>query len=874
MSFPEQVHLTDYINIIRRRKWVVIIFLLTAVSLVTAASFLTSPTYKATTQIIIEKQPSPLIRMAEIVSTESRQQDYYQTQYNLLRSRSLAYKVIEDLELWKDFEFNKTEDPDASSSAPGGSGSPRDKEASRSQIEPAIIDWYLSNLQVTPIRGSQLVDVSFLGPSPESITRILNAHAHAFIDKNIQTQRSAAQQALDWLETQLQDQKAKVEAAQRAIYEYKKANNIISLEERQNIVTQKLMELNSTLTRAKAERVAKEAVCNQLEDFSVNNESLFSLPEISRDSVIQNLRGQLVQLRARHLEMATKFGPKHPRMIELNSTVKPLEQEITAEVQRLRKSIKAELDRAVAIEKSIQETLDTQKQAAMAISEKAINYDVLQQQAESNQHIYNILLKQAKEISLTSVMESSNVRIVDKVEVPRFPVKPRIFLNILLAVVLGLFMGTGLAFFFEYMDNTVKTPEDVPRRLGMPVLSVLPYDKSLKGHKTPALPWDADSGTKDKAPLAYPLYDIASRFPASLRLTEQGMCGQVLVVESATMGEGKTTVLANLAMNLARAGLRVLMVDCDLERPALHHLFAIKNEGGLVRAMSRVLSHEIGTGSLSEYSVDDLFFLIALRKRSGELTITNDAQSMTSVFQDGGLLHIENRNNPLANRLGTTLLRGDFITESQLTDALERHQRTGQPLGYILINAGYITQDKLQGPLRLQMEEHLQKLFSWKHGRFVFKPGRVEMYENEKIYFAEEYTQTIRRLGHLAGSRLLESEILSHVTSSREGNVYVLPAGMAASGSNGQVNLPLLAKFLDILKGRFDVLLVDTPPLLDAAGAAPLCALADGVIFVVKAGYLSVKGLNEAKTGLSEAKANIIGAILNEVKVGRQYYYK
>ena len=241
---------------------------------------------------------------------------------------------------------------------------------------------------------------------------------------------------------------------------------------------------------------------------------------------------------------------------------------------------------------------------------------------------------------------------------------------------------------------------------------------------------------------------------------------------------------------------------------------------------------------------------------------------MTAAFQNGRLLHIENQNNPVANRLGIMLLRGGFVTESQLEEAMERHGRTGQPLGYILINAGYITQDKLQGPLRLQMEEHLQKLFSWKHGSFVFKPGRVETYENERINFSEDYTQIIRRLGHLAGSRFLESEILSRIKSSREGNVYVLPAGMASSKSNAQVNLTLLSKYLDILKHRFDVVLVDAPPLLDAAGAAPLSALADGVIFVVKAGHLSVKVLNEAKTGLDEAKAKIIGAILNQVKVG------
>lgn len=679
MSFPQQVHLSDYINIIRRRKWTVIIFFLVVVGLVAVASFMSTPIYKATTQIIIEGQPFPFIGTGDHAANDYKQQDYYQTQYNLLMSRSLAYKVIQDLELWKDVAFNKTEKVHTPFSALAKTGSLPDKGGSKSQIDPMIVDWYSSNLKITPVRGSRLVHISFLGSSPDLIARIVNTHAHAFIEKNIQTQKSAAQKALDWLKIQLQDQKDKVEASQRAIYEYKKANNIISLEQRENIVSQKLMELSSALTKAKTERLAKEAVYNQLKNFSANSESLFSFSEISQDKVIMDLRAQLFQLKAQRSEMGTKFGPKYPNMIDPDLKMKHLEELISGELQRLRKTIKADLDRAVAIEKSIQKTLDAQKQAAMDISEKEINYDVLQQQAESNQHIYDILLKQAKEISLTSVMDSSNVRIVDPAEVPRFPVKPRIFLNILLAVVLGLFMGTGLAFFREYMDNTLKIPEDVMRRLGMPVLGAIPYDKSLKRRKTLALPQDT-SGKGEIVPKGYPLYDIASRFPAVLQLTEQDTSGQVLMVESAVMGEGKTTVLAHLGTSLARAGLRVLMVDFDLYRPALHQILGVKNKEGIVTLMSRVLAHKISVGKLSEYSIDDLFFLIALKKQSGQLTVTNQTQVMTAMFQNGRLLHLQNQDNPIGNRLGTMLLRGGLITEDPLKEALERHQRTGQPL--------------------------------------------------------------------------------------------------------------------------------------------------------------------------------------------------
>lgn len=846
MSLPQQVHLDDYLNIIRRRKWVVIAFFAVVVGMVSTFSFMSTPVYKATTQIIIESQSFPVMGMGDVASKASAEQDYYQTQYNLLLGRGLSRQVIQDLALWKKFL------PDVSEAS---------RETLEDQISPIIVNRYLANLQITPVRGTRLVNISFLSPSRELSARVADAHALAFIEKNIRLQHSVSEQRFDWLKNQIQEQKAKVEASQRALYEYKKANKIISLEERQNIVSQKLMEVNSALTKAKGERIAKQAQYEQLEAYSVKDENLFLLPEIAQDSVVQSLRSQLFQLKDQKAEMGIKFGPKHPKMIELDLRSKQLQREISDEVERLRQLIKGELDRAIALEDSTGQALEAQKKVTISLHEKAINYNVLSREAESNQNIYDILLKQAKEIGLASVFDSNNVRIVENAEVPLFPVKPKIFLNILLAVVLGLFMGTGLAFFVEYMDNTVKTPQDVQQRLGMPVLGAIPYEKSLKNRNTPALPSGRPSGKSHKPYY----YDAGGRLPARLKLDQQGMSGQVLLIESATMGEGKTTVLGNLAVSLGKAGLRVLVTDCDLNRPALHHLFGVRNEGGLSAAMTAILSQDMGSGTSEKCGLSDLFSLIALKKYSGQLTVTNNDQAMTSVFQHGRLLNIENQNNPPENRLGSMLLRGGSLTESQLEEALERNRRTGQPLGYILINAGFITQDQLQGPLKLQTEEHFQKLFSWKHGNFAFDPGVVETYENQRIYFGKDYTPVIHRLSRMAGSRLFEGEILSRVKPTDHANIHLLPAGEADVVHGDFINFALLAKFLEILKGRFDVILVDAPPILDAAGSESISILADGVIFVVKAGHLSMKMLNEAKSRLAETNARIIGAVLNQV---------
>jgi hypothetical protein len=247
---------------------------------------------------------------------------------------------------------------------------------------------------------------------------------------------------------------------------------------------------------------------------------------------------------------------------------------------------------------------------------------------------------------------------------------------------------------------------------------------------------------------------------------------------------------------------------------------------------------------------------------------------MCYVFENGRLFHLQSPDFPFANRLGAMLLRGGFITEGQLKDALERNKRTGQPLGYILINAGYVNQDRLKGPLKFQMEEHLLKLFSWKQGTFVFESGNVvETYVDEKLYFKEDYTPTINSLGHIAGSCLLESTVLSNVKSLNGSNLSLLPAGIEHTKPEGPLNFTLFARFLDILKQHFDVVLVDAPPLLEAIGdTRSFLSLVDGVVFVIKSGHVSVKLAHEATTYIKESKTKIIGAILNQVKTDNTYY--
>ena len=858
VSHSEQVHLSDYLSIIWRRKWIAVVFFISIVCVVSVKTINTKPVFKASTRVFLERDSSFMGRMAK-VDMDPSGNSYNETQYKLLMSRGLAKKVIDDLELRDYLNSIMVEKPDyltlaqkkvkkffkqflpkpkykiANEQKKLPLGNEKDDDVPEAKDK--VVDFYLSNLEVLPVHDASLVDIGFSSFSPKMAAFIANGHALKFIENDTVSQRLASRQALDWIKVQIRDQKFKVESSLQKLnkFKYEKLNPLF-----------------------------------------IEDENALSSPLVEDNPIINELRNRLTNLSISRAELSAKYGPKYPKIVEIDASISQLKQEIKNEIKLTRVTIKTEMDRALAFEENEANQATSSNvldKDGKIITSDVFNYEMLKLEVESEKAIHDILLKQAKELNLTGNLETNNIRVVDKAEVPNRPSEPNVFMNFMMSVVVGLAFGIGLALFFEYMDNTIKTPGDIKQFLGTPVLGMLPYDKSIKRGK-PVLQLENSNGKKRKG-YGYGRYDISGNLSTCLSSMESKTFGQALLVQSATTGEGKTSVLVKSAISLAMGGLRVVMVDADLQRPSLHKLFALKNDGekGLANVMEGIMLYEVRQGTLDKCSVDDIFFMIGLKKHSGQLVVRSDNQVMTAFFEKGRLFYLQSRDVPFANRLGTMLLRGGFITESQLKDALERNQRTGQPLGYILINAGYINQDQLQGPLKLQMEEHLQKLFSWKHGTFAFEPGSIETYEDKRIYFQEDYKPIINRLSRISETRLLERDILSYIHNVSEPNLSLLPAGKPNSRTISTVYfVSLMEKFLNILRDHYDVVLVDAAPILETmCSAKPLFSIVDGIIFVAKSGHVSVKQIKEAGDHLKKANANVVGAILNNVKERNSY---
>lgn len=598
----EQIDLRDYLRVIQKRKWTVITVFAVMVITVIIHAFTATPIYEATTRLIIEKENPNVVSIQEVMAIDASGTDYYQTQYKIIESRRLARKVIKQLHLDKSEEFFPKPKDDFISNLKRSitdtitlikdsivSLLKRDSDVAAKNLEEyeednALVSSFIGRIEVKPIRNSRLVDISFQAKDPVLATKIVNTLANAYINLNLETKLKAAKDAVKWLYNRIEEERKKVEKAEQALLQYKEKYNIITdfSSDTEKITAQKLAQLNAQVVDAESKRVEAETRYNQAIFLQGTPDMLDSIPEVLNNELIRQIKTMEVELYNRMSELSKKYGSKHPQMVAIESELKTLQKRKAQEINRVVNSLRNEYRVALAKENSLKAALAKQKKESLDLNQKAIEYGVLKREAESAKQMYDLLIKRFKETSLTEDMKTGNIRVMDKAEVPRFPVKPRKKLNILLAMIVGLFMGVGLAFFFEYLDNTIKVPEEVKQYLKIPYLGPVPIivtdtDKNPHGRQPPELV--TLHSPKSIASEAY------RGIRTSILFSSAESEPRVILVSSAGPEEGKTISTANLAITMAQSGSKVIVIDCDLRRPRIHKLFDIPRDQGLTNLL-------------------------------------------------------------------------------------------------------------------------------------------------------------------------------------------------------------------------------------------------------------------------------------------------
>lgn len=579
-----------YLEVVLRRKNIIIAFFIIVLISTLISTLMTVPEYRATAKLEISLENPKVVNFDQVVELETKSEEFYETQYLLLKSSSLAKLVVEKLNLAERQELEaKKQKLDiiskALSSVKGLIRStlggikkmivkPSDTETSGAEAALAeiskqdqVINSFLGGLKIEPIGNSRLVEVSYVSNDRKFAADAVNTLANTFIEWILNRKLDATKQGRDFLRKQILQAQENLEQSEEKLNEFAKSNDIVSLDEKMNITYHTFSELNDALAKAETTRLEKESLYKHVLDGNIE-----SLPMIMNDPYIQSLKGEHARANSEYSQLSATFKSGYPKVKELGAKVAELQRKINEAQTSIASSIKSDYEAALKKEETLRESYQKQKTLASALNDKSIEYNILKREIESNESIYNTLLQRLKETEVSSAIKASNIQVVDYAQIPVIPFKPNITLNLLFAIIIGLGGGVLLAFFLEFLDNTVKSAEEVRDKLRLPVL----------GGVFELNPVDSLSSPVEKSFLLDPRSHIAESFRTirtSLLLSTPGKPPRTILITSCFPAEGKTTMSINLASSFAQAGSKVLLLEADLRRPRIGTILGNNGNG-------------------------------------------------------------------------------------------------------------------------------------------------------------------------------------------------------------------------------------------------------------------------------------------------------
>ena len=572
--------LWDYWPIVLRHKWTILSVMLVALLVGGVVSFSTTPIYEAVGRVVINREGADTAGLKNSDASGSDSSDDYMvamdTQTHVLQSDAIAKLVIRRLNLDSDPTF-------AGKGAAPASSTPAAAQAESREIEPhqeaALVAKFHGAMQISSVPRTRLLEIRFSSPDPNLAAKAVNTLIDTYIEQNYKTRLDATTRTSNWLAQQLSELQMKVEESQEKLVRYQKENGILGIDEKENIITSKLDELNKELTAAEGDRMQKESVYRLA---SSGEPDLLS--NIDPSSPLVKLRSQEQDLHRQLAQASVHFQPTYPKVEEINQQLQAVQEDIKAEIKRLATKYEKDYLAALGREKLLRASLENQKTEENRLNESGIEYSLLKRDVESNRQLYEGLLQKLKEAGVMTGLRSSNVRIVDPASAPTTPATPNIPRNLLMSLMVGLAGGLSLAFILESRDNAVHSLEQVRMITALPSLAVIPFSSrnslSLSLTQAKRLPRTAiavASSTRPKSEIA----EAYRALRTSILLSKAGRSAKVLMVTSALPQEGKTTTSVNLAIVLAQQGARVLLIEADMRRAGISQIFHLNSDIGL-----------------------------------------------------------------------------------------------------------------------------------------------------------------------------------------------------------------------------------------------------------------------------------------------------
>lgn len=595
----DSLNLAALLRIVLKHKWLLLLIMMLSGGVAVVRTLLSTPIYRSTVTVQIDRTAARVVSFNNDADREgwSDELTVLKTQYELFRSRSLAERVIAELRLDRS-------DRQAEIAIRGGTaeGTPAAAEANgyfdrivsgyRKLSNPstrneevlskeALVGGFLGSLTVEPVRSSRLVKLHVDNANPELAARIANTTAQAFIAMGLERKMEASSYAKTFLEDQIKQIKAKLEESERKLNRYAQDKEILTLDEKTSVVGQTYTDYAAALSRAEQERIKAEALYAEVKA------NPGAVPAVFESKTVQSYKEQRAKLEIEYQQNLRIYKPDFPKMTQIKAQISEVESQIMAETTAIAAVVKSQYEAAQRQESLIREKLGQTRKLVQTTQESSIDLNLLKREVDTNRQLYDGLLQRLKQIGVSGGVVSNNVSVVDAAEPPLYPYKPNLVFNLQIGLAIGLLVGISGVLVLEFLDDSIKFPDDVERFLGVPLMGIIPFYKEKRGDRD-AIGLQAHSDLRSALAESYRSVRTALQFS-----TPEGAPRRLLVT-STTRGEGKSTSALALAINFAQLGQHVLLVDADMRNPTVHKQLGIPNERGL----SNLLSSDSGAETL------------------------------------------------------------------------------------------------------------------------------------------------------------------------------------------------------------------------------------------------------------------------------------
>jgi capsular exopolysaccharide synthesis family protein len=608
----KEVNLSEYWHMIVKRKWVIVSFTGALVFFTAVFSFLATPLYRSTARLYIEEESSKMLSIDQTFRYQPqviRDSTFFNTQIKLIKSKSLAERVVQRANLLSRPGFGQGDQPKKSLlrsiwSVVTFQWLSTKKKSDEKESDPFVTTnpysgparQILRAISVTPVRDTRLIDVSFVSPNPSLAAEILNILIEEFKSFSLEKRYEFTQQASDFLSDQISTLQKDLASKEMELTRYSKEKDIFSLSPTESMVLNELSRITSAHTEARMVRFEKESIYRELSDLDAD-----SIAQFVRDPTLQDLKYQYIRLNNEYDEKLESLKESHPEMVQRKARL----DSILGELQKAVATAESEYNAARQNENSLRLELERQKEKVAASDSNAIHYNMIKDEVDNLRRLVNTLDQRRTEAQVSAKLrglEAGNISIIDSGEIPEYPFSPRKKFNLILALIIGLSGGAGLCFLLDHMDNTVKGPEDVEKLANLSSLGIIPRlnkpEEAKKKKSRPHLDYSYSTeknnpGRASETPESqnidlinhfYPKLIIAEDYRTirtSILLSHADRPPKTIVFSSALPQEGKSATVVNMAVTFAQLGERVLVVDSDLRKPRLHKIFEVENKMGL-----------------------------------------------------------------------------------------------------------------------------------------------------------------------------------------------------------------------------------------------------------------------------------------------------